>query len=250
MTAALPLIGIPCFHDKSRGYGNNPTNAQYDAYLAAISRAGGLPFLIPLSLETAALRQLYDVAAGILLTGGGDIDPVLYRQTPQATLYNVQPDRDHMEITLSRWAADEGKPVLAICRGIQVMAVAAGGNLCQDISSQMPEATQHIYLYNQEGGNADDYLAHQVKLTPSCRLAQILQTNTFWVNSLHHQAVQHVPEPLQIMGYSSDGVVEVVEHASHPFFCGVQWHPELLPDMPESQRIFEAFVRACRPKYD
>ncbi len=251
MTSSLPLIGIPCFHDKSRGYGNNPTNAQYDAYLSAIVQAGGLPLLIPLNLETAALRQLFDVAAGILLTGGGDIDPALYRQTPQATLYNVQPDRDQLEITLSRWAADEGKPTLAICRGIQIMAVAAGGDLCQDVPSQMPEAVHHVYLYNQEGGNTDDYLAHEVELTPSCRLARILQTNTLWVNSLHHQAVKSVPDPLQIVGYSSDGVVEVIEHADHPFFCGAQWHPELLVAEHESaRRIFEAFVEACRPEYD
>lgn len=241
------LIGVPCYHDTGSSFSQSPTNAQYDAYLSALAQAGGVPFLIPLNLETPALRRLYDLADGILLTGGGDIDPKFYQQTPQAKLYNLQPDRDEMEIRLSRWAVEDGKPVLGICRGVQVMAVAAGGTLCQDVPTQMPQATLHNYAYQAEGTNAEDYLAHQVDLTPGSRLVQLLQTTSLWANSLHHQAVEHVPEPLQIVGYSSDGVVEAIEHPHHPFFYGVQWHPELiLSKEPSALRVFKAFVTACK----
>lgn len=246
MKPAKPLIGIPCYHDKSSSYRQSPVNAQFETYLSAIAQAGGIPFLIPLNLETSALRQLYDLASGILLTGGGDIDPALYGQKVQTKLYSVQPDRDQLEVTLSRWAVDEGKPTFGICRGVQVMAVAAGGTLCQDLPTQKPTATLHNYVYQTDGTNAVDHLAHEVDLNPTSRLVQILQTDTVWVNSLHHQAVENLPAPLQVAGCSSDGVVEAIEHPDHPFFSGVQWHPELLVAGHQSaRRIFEAFVAVC-----
>ncbi len=246
MKSTPPLIGIPCRHDISTYYAGRPVNAQNDSYMTAVSRAGGIPFLMPMNLPAAHLRTLYDLAAGILLSGGGDIEPSLYNQPPRPTLGDVQPDRDHEEITISRWAGAEGKPLLAICRGIQVIAVAAGGTLYQDIPSQIPQATLHRYAYNNEENCPYEHLAHEVELTPSCRLAQIVQTTRFWVNSLHHQAVDSVPLPLQIAGRSPDGVVEVVEHPDHPFYCGVQWHPEVLvAEHDTARRIFEAFVQAC-----
>lgn len=245
MSSSQPLIGIPCYKDTSSFYSKSPVNAQIDAYLEAVVLAGGTPFLIPLNLDEPALRQLYNLAAGILLTGGGDIDPKFYNQPPQTKLYSVQPDRDQIEITLSRWAADEGKPALAICRGIQIMAVAAGGTLCQDIPTQKPQATLHNYIYQADGTNATDYLAHEVGLAASSRLAHMLGIDKIWVNSLHHQAVETVLQPLQIVGCSTDGVVEAIELPNHPFFYGVQWHPELLINRPESRQLFEAFVEAC-----
>ncbi|MDH3674826.1 MAG: gamma-glutamyl-gamma-aminobutyrate hydrolase family protein [Anaerolineae bacterium] len=245
MKPSSPLIGVPCYHDRSSGYSQAPVNAQHNAYLSAIGQAGGVPFLIPLGLTKSALRRLFDLADGILLTGGGDIDPSFYHQLPQAELANVQPDRDRMELTLSRWASEEGKAALGICRGLQVMAVALGGSLCQDLPSQKPEATLHNYVYQREGTNAENYLAHQVELKPACHLARVLQTNAIWVNSLHHQAVTEVSGALQVAGYSSDRVVEVIEQPDHAFYWGVQWHPELLVDEHEAaRRIFQAFVEA------
>jgi putative glutamine amidotransferase len=244
MNPTSPLIGVPCYQDISGGFSRSPINAQHDAYLKAVMLAGGVPFLIPSNLTTPAWRRLFDTANGILLTGGGDIDPSFYDQPQQTKLANVQPDRDQMEMTLSRWAAEESKATLGICRGMQVMAVALGGSLCQDLPSQMPEATLHNYAYQVEGTNATDYLAHQVVLTPSSSLSQMLGTGSLWVNSLHHQAVTGVSGPLQISGYSSDGVVEVIEHPEHVFFCGVQWHPELLAEHEATRRLFENFVQA------
>ena len=245
MTPA-PLIGIPCRHDLSVNYGRKPVNAQSDTYLSAIGQAGGIPFLIPLKLDTPALRRLYNLADGILLSGGGDIDPVLLKQPPGPNLADVQPDRDAVELTFSRWAAADGKPLLAICRGIQIIAAAAGGTLCQDLPSQMPQAHLHNYPYNNGTGLPETKLVHDVQLAPSCHLSRIFDTQTLPVNSLHHQAVQRVPEPLAIVGRSSDGVVEAIELPGHPFYCGVQWHPEVLAAEHESaRRLFRAFIAAC-----
>ena len=182
-----------------------------------------------------------------MLTGGGDVEPSLYGCETHPSQGDVQPDRDEEEITVARWAAAEGKPLLGICRGIQVIAVAAGGTLIQDIPSQLPAATLHRYAYNNEHSQPDNYLAHEVELTPTSRLARIVETAAIWTNSLHHQAVQNVPAPWQIAGRATDGVVEVIENPEHPFFIGVQWHPEVLVAEQESaRRIFAAFVQACR----
>jgi putative glutamine amidotransferase len=246
--SAAPLIGIPCYQSISGDEFKEPIYGQDSSYMEAITQAGGIPFLIPLNLETPALRQLYESATGILLAGGGDIEPARYNQAPfdGVTLSHVQPARDQAEITLSRWAAAEGKPTLAICRGIQVLAVSAGGSLYQDLPLQRPEATLHHYAYIGEGSNAADYLAHEVTLEPTSRLAQVLQSRSLWTNSLHHQAIKDVPAPLKIVGCSSDGVIEAIEIPGHPFFVGVQWHPEMLLAKQEAARqIFAAFVAVC-----
>ena len=167
MSSALPLIGIPCRHDLSVIYRQKPVNAQNDAYMEAVTQAGGIPFLIPLNLPDSSLKTLYDLADGIILSGGGDVDPAFYHQSPHPTQGDVQPDRDREEITLSRWAAADRKPLLAICRGIQVVAVSAGGMLYQDLPSQLPEATLHRYEYNNNNSRPPTCLAHTVDLTPA-----------------------------------------------------------------------------------
>ncbi|MFQ5578325.1 MAG: gamma-glutamyl-gamma-aminobutyrate hydrolase family protein, partial [Anaerolineae bacterium] len=215
-----PVIGIPCRHDTSGRYTGRPINAQNTAYTRAIIWAGGIPVLIPLELDEAALRTVYKLCGGILLTGGGDVNPHLYRQSPHPSIQDVQAERDRVEITLARWAAADCKPLLGICRGIQVMAVAVGGTLVQDIPSQVGAAVRHDNFYDNDG-YARDYLAHPVHLNSESRLAQLLQTETLPVNSLHHQAIQALPEPYQIVGRAADGVPEALDLPEHPFFCGV-----------------------------
>lgn len=244
--ARHPLIGIPCRHDTSGKYQGSPINAQSEAYLTAIGNAGGIPFLIPLGLAEPALRKLYDLADGILLSGGGDIEPSLYKHAPHPSESDVQPDRDALEIMLCRWAAENRKPLLAICRGIQVMAIAANGTLIQDLPSQMPQADKHNHRYLDENGHKIEDLVHSIQLETGSTLNQILGTNRLTVNSMHHQAVEHMPEPYTVVARSSDGVVEAVELSGHPFFCGLQWHPEVLTERQEAARqIFRAFIAAC-----
>lgn len=246
MKPAQPLIAIPCRHETSSDYFDEPVNAQSEAYLNAITEVGGIPLMLPLNLDPPAMRTLYDLADGVLLSGGGDIDPALYGREPGPILYEVQPDRDRVELLLSAWAAEDGKPLLGICRGIQVMAVAVGGALCQDLPTEKPDAACHIYDYLSDEHNTWTTLAHEVELQPASRLAGLLQTGRLWVNSLHHQAIEHLPAPLQVVGCSTDGVIEAIERPDHPFYCGVQWHPEVLVVEHETaRRLFRGFVAAC-----
>ena len=242
----LPLIGIPCRNDHSLNYHDTPVYAQSVVYMKAIVRAGGVPFLIPLNLPRPSLRRLYDLTAGILLAGGGDIDPPIYGGRRQRTLGDIQPDRDHDEITITRWALADRRPLMGICRGMQVIAVAAGGSLIQDIPPEVPGSVLHTKLKNTEQERSDTGVVHTVSLTPASRLAAIVGADSITVNSFHHQAVRAVPSPFDIVAYTADGVVEAIEHHDHPFLIGVQWHPELMVEPQEpGVRVFSAFVEAC-----
>jgi len=242
-----PLIGVPCRHDKSVAYQNLAVNVQNDSYLNALTKVGGIPFLMPLNLETAALRRLYNLADGILLTGGGDINSTLFNKTPFGNESDLQPDRDEMELLISRWAMMDKKPILGICRGIQVLAVSAGGDIIQDLPQQMPEATAHNYVYLADDNHTIEDIVHGVSLKHGCLLQDILQSTSLDVNSMHHQAVKSVPAPMIVTGMSDDGVIEAIELPSHPFFVGVQWHPEELIDKFDwAWILMQAFVDACR----
>jgi len=245
MESDSPLVGIPCRHDRSVSYSRKPVYAQGELYLRRIVEAGGTPFLIPLDLPEKSLRALYDLADGILLAGGGDIEPSLYGGALQPYLRDVHPTRDRDEIAVARRATAERKPLLGICRGVQVLAVAAGGSLVQDVPSELPEATLHRKANEKKDDPDETFLAHAVLLSPSSRLVRIVGTDTIRVNSLHHQAVAAVPAPWQVVGRSTDGVNEAIEQPSHPFMIGVQWHPELLaPEHESARRLFQAFVTA------
>jgi putative glutamine amidotransferase len=152
-------------------------------------------------------------------------------------------------LTLTRWAMDDGKPLLAICRGIQVLNVALGGSLYQDIQTQVPGGNKHDYRYPAYPRNR---LSHTVTVAPQTRLAHILSpVNSphplYWVNSSHHQAVKDVASGLTVTARTPDNIIEAVEAEEHPFAIGVQWHPEELADNDiRAQRIFDALVEACQ----
>ena len=245
-SSSAPLIGILARHDKSVTYRQSAVNAQNEAYLHAVTQSGGIPFIIPLNLSEDALRRLYDLADGLLLAGGGDIDPVLYGATPRGDESDMQRDRDDAEIQLVQWAAADGKPLLAICRGIQIIAVSMGGALVQDLPSQMPQAAKHNHRYLAEDGHKITDLIHDVEISAASGLSRVLGATRLRVNSMHHQAVKSVAEPLQVVARSEDGVIEAVEIPAHRFFVGVQWHPEVLVDTePWARAIVSAFVAAC-----
>jgi putative glutamine amidotransferase len=219
--------------------------AQNSSYANAVIQAGGLPVLIPLQVQGELLAELLQRVDGLIFSGGGDIDPAYYGETPQvANLDEVQPGRDKLEIELMRLATRQHKPFLAICRGIQVMNVANGGSLWQDVASQKPQPIRHDYYRNHHPRN---YLAHEVSLEAGSLLGQILETGRLPVNSLHHQGVKKVASPLKAAGYAPDGLVEVLEVRDHPFGLGVQWHPEeLVADQEAARKMFQAFVTAAR----
>lgn len=240
-----PLIGMPCRGDSSMNHQGRHVNAQNSSYIRAVIEAGGAPFLIPLEARDEVLRILFEQASGILLTGGGDIAPRYFGETPQAALEDVQPVRDELELTLVGWALEENKPLFGICRGIQVMNVAAGGSLYQDIAAQCPDADKHDYFSSQ--AYPRDLLAHSVAVRPGSRLGAVLSTDHLSVNSLHHQALRRVASIYQVVANSPDGIVEAIEAPDHPFAVGVQWHPEeLLVSQDAARRLFLAFVDASR----
>ncbi len=248
MAIKQPIIGIPCRIDTSGTYRGRIIEGQSQPYLQAIQAAGGLPILIPLTLTEAQRMTLFNQVDGLLFAGGGDIAPQRYRQAVLVdNLSDIQEPRDESELHLMRLATEQHKPFLAICRGIQVMNVANGGTLWQDVASQVSDAIRHDFFQDVHAPYPRDHIAHQIKLDEASRLTKIVQTDCFVVNSLHHQGVQEVAPNLQATGYADDGLVEVLEVVDHPFGVGVQWHPEeLVAGHETAQQLFTAFVEATQ----
>jgi putative glutamine amidotransferase len=212
-------------------------------YVRAVAEAGGLPVVLPPTLTTEDWPQLVERLDGLLLTGGEDVAPCRYGQEPEAWLGGVDEERDASELGLVRATLEGGLPVLAICRGHQLLNVALRGTLYQDISAHFPEALDHAYV----PGRPMEEIAHSVTLAPKSLLAHILGGEEFPVNSAHHQSVKRVGEGLRIVARAPDGIVEGVESLDHPFCVGVQWHPEAMVKVDEAMRpLFAALVEAGR----
>jgi putative glutamine amidotransferase len=235
-----PLIGV-----SARSATNPDTGAVMDgvveAYLLAVSRAGAAPLIVPRHLSPEGLRAVFQKLDGVLLPGGGDIAPARLGGETHPTVYGIDDERDELEFTLVRWAVEQGKPILGICRGIQVFNAALGGSLYVDIASQRPDALRH----NTPSGLPWGHLAHQVRVEPQSRLAALWGQAEGPVNSWHHQAVREAAPGLRVTARAEDGLIEAVELPAHPFALAVQWHPEMLPDRPETLRLFEGLTEAA-----
>lgn len=209
----------------------------------AVERAGGLPLLIPAGLQTDTLRALYERADALLIPGGGDINPARYGAPAHPLTAGIDDARDQLEITAVRWAAAEGRPLLGICRGHQLVHVALGGMLVQDIPSQVETSIRHNNPVNRRDR------IHPVSVAPDSRLAALLRAVNPAVNSLHHQAVNRPAPGLRVVAHAPDGVIEASELPDHPFFLAVQWHPEdLIDDDPAMLHLFEALVQAAQER--
>jgi putative glutamine amidotransferase len=240
-TAVCPLIGIPGRNDQSSRYGS-PVFAQSHTYVDAVATAGGAPVLIPLSLNEGGLRAIYERLDGLLLAGGADVHPRHYGEAIHEKCGQIDEARDAVELTLTHWALDGGLPILAICRGIQVLNVAGGGSLYQDIASQSPDSLKHDYWPDYPR----NLLAHQVTVNGDSQLAAILGQSQVGVNSMHHQAVKDPAPRFKVVARATDGLIEAIEDQSHPFALGVQWHPEELMEDASMRRLFEEFVSVAR----
>ena len=218
-----------------------PTYEIPQAYLDAILTPGGLPNLLPTSLPIAALPELVNRFDGFVFSGGGDVDPALYGGHLDATVHSIDPERDDFERALIPLVLEADKPLLAICRGAQILNVALGGSLYEDIPSALPAALRHDWYPNIPR----DYLAHTVEIEQGSRLAEILGTRKLRTNSLHHQAIRQPAPALEVVAYAEDGIIEAMELAGKRFAIGVQWHPECLPEEPAMQRLFSEFVNAA-----
>jgi len=228
---------------------------QFHTYTDAIVHAGGVPVIVPLIDDQSVLRRLYEQCSGLLLTGGNDLDPGTYKKAPAAISAgqghghgrNVSPRRDKQELQLLKWAFEDDKPVFGICRGMQLINVALGGSLHQDIVTDLPAAHNHEISVDRKNFK---HLAHKLKISPGSRLAAILETGAVATNALHHQAINKLGEGLVATAHAEDGVIEAIELPGKHFVVGVQSHPEALEAEAEPLwgKLFVAFVgSAAKP---
>jgi len=239
-----PLIGIVGRKDFSQDWKKFALYGQGRDYCASVARAGGAPVIIPLEMGVEHWRSMYERLDGLLLPGGVDVDPAHFGESPHRKLGRVDEALDEVELILARWALADNRPVFGVCRGIQVLNVAAGGTLYQDIPTQIPGAKPHScsppkYPRTQR--------VHTVQIEPGTRLAAALGTTECWTNSRHHQAVKDVAPGFEVTAHAPDGIIEGFEKTDAPFIVGVQWHPEnLTADDDQMLGLFRAFVDACR----
>jgi putative glutamine amidotransferase len=234
-----PLIGIPCYRSIRKRTALFGVKA---AYCQALQAAGAVPILIPLLDDDQALLDLYGRLDGLLLSGGGDIAPRHFGERRLTRLIEVSRARDRVELLVTRRAAQDGLPILAICRGVQMLNVALGGTLYQHIDSQVTAVLRHCFY----PGFARNHIGHEVLVQAGTRLAGIAGTGALPVNSFHHQAVKGVASALRVSATAPDGVIEAVEAPGERFVLGVQWHPEdLIHDDPRMLRLFQSFVAAA-----
>ena len=211
------------------------------AYLDSILSFGGMPIILPLHASPKEIERLCSMADGFLLPGGEDINPKIYNEEPHPKLGSLAKACDELEVPIVRYARNSGKPLLGICRGSQMMNVACGGTLYQDLAAQRPNSPEHKVSEWTE-------LSELLSLNEGSKLRSILQCASIPSNSLHHQAVKDVAPGLIVSALARDGVVEGIEDPAQRFFIGVQCHPEVLWRETETGwgRLFSSFVEACK----
>ncbi len=237
----LPKIGITCINQKNPRNGSHFT-AVGETYVQAVSRTGGLPFLLPVITDEALLDEYVDTMDGFLFSGGIDVSPRFYGENPHPLLGDTSVFLDQCQIPLMQKIIRSRKPFLAICRGNQVLNVACGGTLYQDNSLHGAGVFKHM----QEAERSD--ATHLVHITPGSALYE-LYGNSVWTNSFHHQSVKALGNGLRICGTAEDGIVEAIELENYPFGLGVQWHPEGMFPAEDSMRpLFEALIKKAAGK--
>lgn len=236
----LPIIGItPSGNTNSAGVRMYSVAADYTL---AIERAGGMPVILPLHLQN--IEQVLDALDGVVFTGGGDIEPSLFNQEKHETTDSIDEERDTYEIALMNGAFARDLPILAICRGVQVMNVERGGTLIQDIPSQTDSDMEHAQ--RRVGIGEHDIFQKASVQAGDHPLAQALGDGDVNINSFHHQALGDVPDSLQVVAKSDDGIIEAVYAPDSTYAVGIQWHPErLAAEHAEHQSLFNDLVGAA-----
>jgi putative glutamine amidotransferase len=243
--ASRPIIGVPTQTLEEIPDELPRCWVMSQQYVRVLVSAGALPWIIPLIQgDDATLRGIYDRLDGIFLPGGVDLHPSSYQEQPHDLCGRTDPARDEIELKLTRWALQDRKPLLAVCRGIQVVNVAAGGTVHQDLASQLPGALKHDY-FPRAGQYSRDLLVHDVEVAPTSRLGSLLGAGRVRVNSMHHQGIKELAPALRASAHAPDGLIEGLESPNGHFLLGVQWHPEALVDRdPRMARLFSAFIEA------
>lgn len=233
-----PVIGLCSSYERETG---SEKIFLMENYLDSIRHFGGIPVVIPATAGEVEQSMLLDLCDGLVLTGGNDLDPALYGEAILNDTVEPAPERDVGEYRLCDLALARGMPILGICRGIQVLNVYFGGTLYQDLPAQTDSRTEHRM--------AEPYhrTCHDCIVTKDTPLWELLGETTIFVNSHHHQAVKDLAPGLEVMGKSSDGIVEALRKPDERFLWAVQWHPERIWDIEASSaKLFQAFLEACR----
>lgn len=235
-----PIIGV--FADtmscSKGGFGDVARQYVNASYISAVEKAGAASFIIPVSSDHEKNRKLIDLCDGLLFPGGEDIDPRYYGENPHPNLGEIRPEVDEFLFHSFLYALEQRKPALGICKGMQMMVVAMGGSLYQDIYSQRETET---FLHSQSGRRT--YGLHQVRIEKDSRLFQILGTEHLAANSMHHQSVRTLGKGLRCSAQTEDGIVEAVESPDGRLI-GVQWHPEeMVPESDAMKRLFKNLVQ-------
>ena len=242
--AQTPVIGISAYSESGRCQVNM-------TYVNSVRMAGGVPLVIPVTDDDAQIEAVLAAIDGLVMTGGEDFDPLKwYGEEPVRALGEVVPERDAFDVKLVRAAVAKGIPVLGICRGEQLLAVAFGGSLWQDIPSQLKDS----YVKHRQGPTSGAWGTHTIAIEKGSMLSRVLNGRTSAVvNSFHHQAIKQVPQGFKVVATAADGIIEAVERSGRlapqfgdggAFILGVQFHPEVITNAgnPEFLPIFQKLV--------
>ena len=239
-----PVIGIsahPTLHD----YRGNKSTIQScgENYLFSLEAVGAVPLILPIYDDPEALDRYVGLCDGYLIPGGIDVNPISYGETPHPLLETTRLDFDEYQLHFIERMRVSKKPVLAICRGIQIVNVAFGGTLYQDVSLHGEGTMRHSQVDITPGG-----ISHRVSIEDGSILHR-LYGSELWTNSYHHQSIKDLGAGLRITARADDGIIEAVEATDHPYLHAVQWHPESFFVRPDNYMlaIFEDFVKQCRP---
>ena len=229
-----PIIAILGQVDDERTVTLLPT------YSYAIERAGGTPFIIPYTEDEELISYYANICDGFLFSGGCDIEPKKFGEETKSTCGNIQKFRDALEFAVFKKAFEQKKPIMAICRGIQVINVALGGTLYQDIPTEIPSEISHR---QKEPKNMP---SHEVQILSDTPLMELILKAKMTANSFHHQAIKALGEGLEVMALADDGIIEAVYYNGENYIMGYQWHPERLCEFEEDNKtLFLDFIKTC-----
>ena len=231
-----PIIGINCDYEEE---GKQPYSFTYRDYSEAVIAGGGIAFLLPIIKNKNNVELLLKKIDGILLTGGNDVPPQRYGEERHERTVCVHPDKDTSDFILVGTAIKMKKPILAICYGTQLVNVALGGSLIQDIPSEVKTPVIHKDSHNE-------HYTHAVTIRKDFLLYKVVGIDRIEANSTHHQAIKRVGKGLKDTAHTADGIIEAIEWRDYPFLVGVQWHPERMTGSPRQLALFNALIKASK----